>query len=130
MPLSSSPERKSAASPSFFIGNIPIHGDLILAPMDGYTDQPFRTICRELGSAMSYTEFISAMEIIHGHPYLYEKLAFLPADDWLPISTMMASGCWQPAALVRTLAHIIDANLDARRTVCRGWRRPAASQTR
>jgi nifR3 family TIM-barrel protein len=62
------------------IGGIPIYGDLILAPMDGYSDQPFRTICRELGSAMSYTEFINAMEIIHGHPYLYEKLAFTPEE--------------------------------------------------
>jgi tRNA-dihydrouridine synthase B len=48
--------------------------------MDGYTDQPFRTICRELGSAVSYTEFINAMEVLHGNPYLYEKLAFLPEE--------------------------------------------------
>jgi len=48
--------------------------------MDGYTDQPFRTICRELGSAMSYTEFINAIDVLHGHPYLYEKLAFLPEE--------------------------------------------------
>jgi tRNA-dihydrouridine synthase B len=67
-------------SPCFYVGKIPILGDLILAPMDGYSDQPFRTICRELGSAMSYTEFINAREILHGHPYLYEKLAFLPEE--------------------------------------------------
>jgi tRNA-dihydrouridine synthase B len=66
--------------PCFYVGSIPIQGDLILAPMDGYSDQPFRTICRELGSAMSYTEFINAREILHGHPYLYEKLAFLPEE--------------------------------------------------
>jgi nifR3 family TIM-barrel protein len=66
--------------PSFHIRNIPIYGDLILAPMDGYTDQPFRTICREQGSAISYTEFINAMDVVHGHPYLYEKLAFLPEE--------------------------------------------------
>jgi tRNA-dihydrouridine synthase B len=67
-------------SPCFYVGKIPILGDLILAPMDGYSNQPFRTICRELGSAMSYTEFINAREILHGHPYLYEKLAFLPEE--------------------------------------------------
>jgi tRNA-dihydrouridine synthase B len=50
-------------SPVFSIGNIPIHGDLILAPMDGFTDWPFRTICRELGSAMTYTEFINVDEL-------------------------------------------------------------------
>lgn len=67
-------------SPSFYIDSIPIYGDLILAPMDGYSDQPFRTICRELGSAMSYTEFINAIDVLNGHPYLHEKLAFQPAE--------------------------------------------------
>jgi nifR3 family TIM-barrel protein len=27
--------------------------------MDGYSDMPFRLLCRELGSAMSYTEFVN-----------------------------------------------------------------------
>ncbi len=31
--------------------------------MDGFTDWPFRVICRELGSAMSYTEFVNVDEI-------------------------------------------------------------------
>jgi tRNA-dihydrouridine synthase B len=54
--------------------------DLILSPMDGYSDLPFRSICRELGSAMSYTEFINALDILNGHPYIAEKLAYLPAE--------------------------------------------------
>lgn len=33
--------------------------------MDGFTDWPFRVICRELGSAMSYTEFVNVDEIVH-----------------------------------------------------------------
>ena len=43
----------------FYIREIPIYGDIILAPMDGYSDLPFRLLCHELGSAMSYTEFIN-----------------------------------------------------------------------
>jgi tRNA-dihydrouridine synthase len=49
--------------------------------MDGYSDLPFRTLCRELGSAMSYTEFINAMDVLNGHPYLHEKLAFLSKEE-------------------------------------------------
>lgn len=45
---------------NFFVREIPIYGDAILAPMDGFSDLPFRLICRELGSAMSYTEFVNA----------------------------------------------------------------------
>jgi nifR3 family TIM-barrel protein len=62
------------------VGSIPIYGDAILSPMDGYSDPPFRSICRDLGSAMSYTEFINAIEIVQGHPYVHERLAFLPAE--------------------------------------------------
>jgi nifR3 family TIM-barrel protein len=48
--------------------------------MDGYSDLPFRSICRELGSAVSYTEFINALDILQGHPYIHEKLTYLPAE--------------------------------------------------
>jgi len=44
--------------PTLVIGSVPIYGDLVLAPMAGITDMPFRTICRALGSAMSYTPCI------------------------------------------------------------------------
>jgi tRNA-dihydrouridine synthase B len=44
--------------PSFYIGSIPIHGDAILAPMAGYSDVPYRALCRAYGSAMNYTEFV------------------------------------------------------------------------
>ena len=66
--------------PCFFIKNLPIPGNLILSPMDGYSDLPFRSICRELGSALSYTEFINALDILQGHPFVAEKLAFLPEE--------------------------------------------------
>jgi tRNA-dihydrouridine synthase B len=65
----------------FSIGNIPVYGDLILSPMDGYSDLPFRAMCRELGSAVSYTEFINALDILQGHPFIHQKLAFLPSEQ-------------------------------------------------
>jgi len=51
-------------TPNFYIREIPIYGDTILAPMDGYSDWPFRSICRALGSAMSYTEFVKVEKIL------------------------------------------------------------------
>ena len=50
--------------PNFHVRDIPIYGDAILAPMDGYSDWPFRSLCRELGSAMSYTEFVQVEKIL------------------------------------------------------------------
>ena len=51
-------------TPNFLIRDIAIYGDTILAPMDGYSDWPFRSICRALGSAMSYTEFVKVEKIL------------------------------------------------------------------
>jgi tRNA-dihydrouridine synthase B len=51
-------------TPNFFVRDVPIYGDTILAPMDGYSDWPFRSICRALGSAMSYTEFVKVEKIL------------------------------------------------------------------
>ena len=55
---------KTQSTPSFYIRDIPIYGDTILAPMDGYSDWPFRSLCRKLGSAMSYTEFVKVEKIL------------------------------------------------------------------
>jgi len=58
------PETPVRSAPTFHVRNVPVYGDLILAPMAGYSDVPFRMICREYGSAMSYTEFASVDGIL------------------------------------------------------------------
>jgi nifR3 family TIM-barrel protein len=69
-----------STQPTFLVDTIPIHGDLILAPMAGFSDLPYRSICRELGSAMSYTEFINALEVLQNTLRLKHKLAYLPEE--------------------------------------------------
>ena len=66
----------SQPSATFFVGNIPIYGDAILAPMDGYSDWPFRSLCRSLGSAMSYTEFVKSEDIVHLFRRVRAKLTY------------------------------------------------------
>ena len=62
--------------PTFWIQNIPVHGDLILSPMAGFSDMPYRSLCREYGSAMSYTEFVSANALLHGSERSFEMLSY------------------------------------------------------
>lgn len=45
-------------TPTFWVRDIPIYGDVVLSPMAGYSDVPYRAVCRSYGSAMSYTEFV------------------------------------------------------------------------
>ena len=63
-------------NPTFSIGPTPVFGDLILAPMDGFSDWPFRILCRQLGSSMSYTPFVNAMEIVQGQTRAFRELHF------------------------------------------------------
>jgi tRNA-dihydrouridine synthase B len=63
-------------TPTFFVGDIPIYGDTILAPMDGLSDLPFRGLCRQLGSAVSYTEFINAIDVLNNQPHLDLRLSY------------------------------------------------------
>ena len=71
----------SKDAPNFFIRGIPVYGDVILSPMAGFSDMPYRLICREYGSAMSYTEFVSADGIMHGNDRTIEMLKFDPSES-------------------------------------------------
>jgi nifR3 family TIM-barrel protein len=68
-------------TPTFIIRNIPVYGDVILSPMAGFSDKPYRLICREYGSAISYTEFVSADGILHGNDRTTEMLKFDPSES-------------------------------------------------
>jgi len=73
-------EKPKNKNPCFWIKNIPIYGDLILAPMDGISDLPFRLLTRRIGSAASYTEFVNAMDVVQKHPNIASKVAFLEEE--------------------------------------------------
>ena len=63
--------------PDFLIGDVPVYGRVMLAPMDGYSDSPYRQLTRRFGSAISYSEFINTMEVIHHHRFLYEMVNYV-----------------------------------------------------
>jgi len=66
----------TSSSPTFHIGGIPIYGESILSPMDGVSDWPFRSLCRRAGSAMSYTEFVRAEDVLDGKASVFKKLTY------------------------------------------------------
>ncbi len=77
-----STERKLPGSnhPAFYLGEIPVMGDLILAPMAGFCDASFRSLCRKFGSSLSYTAFINAMDVLYKWESTLEELHFLPQE--------------------------------------------------
>lgn len=66
---------------SFRIGGITVEGaPVMLAPMAGVTDLPFRIIARRMGSALSYTEMLSDMALTHGSRKSRAMLMLDPAE--------------------------------------------------
>lgn len=51
-------------TPHFYVRDVPVYGDAILSPMAGYSDVPYRALCRAYGSAMHYTEFVPIEALI------------------------------------------------------------------
>ena len=49
----------------FFTSKL-LRGGAVLAPMAGFTDAPFRKLCREFGSAWAVTEMVSAKGLMQG----------------------------------------------------------------
>lgn len=60
--------------PDFWVRDIPVYGRTMLAPMAGYSDVPYRAICRAFGSAMHYTEFVAVEMLQSNRPNSYWRL--------------------------------------------------------
>jgi tRNA-dihydrouridine synthase B len=68
------------SSTKFHVRDIAVENDLILAPMDGYSDYPYRSICRRYGSGMSYTAFVSAIDLLQDSDEAWHALKYAPAE--------------------------------------------------
>ena len=56
------------------IGTLKLDVPLLLAPMAGITDLPFRVICRELGCGMTVSEMVSAKGLLYKNAVSYTHL--------------------------------------------------------
>ena len=62
------------------IGKIPVDPPVVLAPMAGVTNPPFRSICREFGAGLYVSEMITARPLVDGNPKT-ELLASFGPDE-------------------------------------------------
>ncbi len=72
------------------IGGIAIASPVILAPMTGVTDMPFRTLVRRFGSGLNVTEMIASPAMIRETRQSLQKAAWAPLEE--PVSLQLA-GC-------------------------------------
>ena len=69
------------------IGNVNIENNLVLAPMAGVTDLPFRILCREQGCGLLYTEMVSAKAVLYNNKNTEALLEVEPEEN--PISLQL-----------------------------------------
>lgn len=70
-----------------------------LAPLAGYSDLPFRLLCREYGAAVCVTEMVSAKGLLYGSPGTADLLATLPEDQPLVVQLFGAQASFLQQAV-------------------------------
>jgi tRNA-dihydrouridine synthase B len=76
--------------PPIQIGPVRIDAPVILAPMTGVTDRPFRRIVKRFGAGLTVTEMIASQAMIRETRQSLQKAAWDPVED--PVSMQLA-GC-------------------------------------
>lgn len=74
----------------FKIGNLKLKSNIILAPMAGISDLPFRTLNRKFGCELAFVEMINARSISHKSRKTKTMLASNPEDRPLGVQLL---GC-------------------------------------
>lgn len=90
------------------IGNVSINGNVILAPMAGVTDLPFRLLCKEQGVDLIYTEMVSAKGIKYNNKNSNILLEFNKKER--PVSLQLFGS--DPDIMTETAKKIEDKEFD------------------
>ena len=96
------------------IGPVRIESPVVLAPMTGVTDRPFRTLVKRYGAGLTVTEMIASEAMVRETRQSLQKAAWDPSEE--PVSMQLA-GC-EPRVMAEAAklneqrgAAIIDINM-------------------
>lgn len=96
------------------IGPYALASNLIVAPMAGVTDKPFRQLCRQMGAGHAVSEMITADQSLYQNPKTLRRADF--AGEPEPVAVQIVGA--NPDDLARAAqhnvalgAHIIDINM-------------------
>ena len=91
-----------------FIGNVEIKNNVVLAPMAGVTDLPFRLLCKEMGCGLLYTEMVSAKAIMYNNKNTEALLKVTPQEN--PIAVQLFGS--EPAVMSEIAKRIEERPFD------------------
>jgi len=96
------------------IGPYQLENSLIVAPMAGVTDRPFRQLCRKLGAGMAVSEMVSSNSALWGTPKTMHRLDFQGEPGPIAVQILGADPDTMAKAArinVQRGAQIIDINM-------------------
>lgn len=70
---------------AFQIGDVTMENPLVLGPMAGVTDLPFRLLCKEMGCGLLYTEMVSAKALYYKNKNTLPLLETDPKEQPLAV---------------------------------------------
>lgn len=85
------------------IGSVTLPNNLILAPMAGVTDLPFRLLCKEQGAGLLCMEMVSAKAILYKNRNTESLLEIDPREN--PVSLQLFGS---DPEIISTIAHQIE----------------------
>jgi len=95
------------------IGNVELENNILLAPMAGITDKPFRMLCKEYGAGLVCTEMVSSKGIYYNDDKT--KLLLDTENEKRPIAMQIFGSdpetMGYAAKYVSKIADIIDINM-------------------
>lgn len=86
------------------IGPLPVDPPVVLAPMAGVTNAPFRRLCREFGAGLYVSEMIGARGLVEGNEKTLAMAAFDP--DEIPRSIQLYGT--DPTSLGEAVAYLVS----------------------
>ena len=92
------------------IGNVALDTPLVLAPMAGVTDLPFRLLCKEQGCSLAYTEMVSAKAILYKNKNTRELLQVREEEH--PIAVQLFGS--DPAIMAEIAAQVAEGPYEMR----------------
>ena len=96
------------------IGNVQLDGNLFLAPIAGYSDRAFRTLCTECGASLCTTEMVSAEALTRGSGKTEDLMLRSPAEKHYAVQIFGGNADVMsravPLVLEKTGCDIIDIN--------------------
>lgn len=63
------------------IGSLELKGNLFLAPLAGYSDQAFRSVCVRGGSCFEYSEMVSSEALTRGNDKTFDLMKKAPNEE-------------------------------------------------